>query len=169
MMQADTPPERQLAELLDRVRAGGVKLVLLGIGNELRGDDAVGVLIARDLEALELPGLKAFPVGIALENATHLVARHQATALLLVDAVSGTAAGTWRFFPPEDCDSFIHSTHSVPLSLFVAYWKREVPGLEIHFLGIGIGPTSTFGSMCDAVQRARRDIVDLARQILTER
>ena len=31
MMQAPIPPERRLAELLDRVREGGMALVLLGI------------------------------------------------------------------------------------------------------------------------------------------
>jgi hydrogenase 3 maturation protease len=157
-MTAERP---RLMELLTRAKAGGQPIVLLGIGNDMRGDDAVGVLIARDLEAFELPCLRSFPVGIALENSTHLVARHHAKTLLLVDAVSDpeNPVGTWRFFPPEECDSFIHSTHSVPLSLFVSYWKREIPDLEIHFLGIGIGPTATFGTMCKEVQKAREEIV----------
>ena len=152
-------------ELLARAKAGGQPIVLMGIGNDMRGDDAVGVLIARDLEALALPCLKAFPVGIALENSTHLVARHQAKVLLLVDAVSDPECpvGAWRFYPPEECDSFIHSTHSVPLSLFVSYWKREIPELEIHFLGIRIGPTTTFGTICKEVQRARHEIVQSIR------
>jgi hydrogenase 3 maturation protease len=165
--QPSIPSKQRLAELLDRVREGGMTLVMLGIGNELRGDDGVGTLLAQDLQALNLPWLKAFPVGIALENSTHLVARHQAQVLLLVDAVSDTERplGEWDFFPPEDCDSFIHSTHSVPLSLFVAYWKREIPDLEVHFLGINIGPTETFGTICEDVHKARKTILGQFRTV----
>lgn len=159
------PPKQRLADILDHARKGGMNLVLLGIGNELRGDDGVGTLLAKDLQTLGLPHLQAFPVGIALENCTHLVARHQAQVLLLVDAVSDPerSVGEWDFFPPEDCDSFIHSTHSVPISLFVSYWKREMPDLDVHFLGINIGPTETLGMICEDVQKARETLLDQFR------
>ena len=160
-MHQDIPPEQRLAELIGRAREGGMMLVLLGLGNELRGDDAVGTVLARDLSALGLPGLKSFPVGISVENSTHLVARHGARIMLLVDAVSepGRPLGHWDFHPPENLDSFIHSTHSVPLSLFVTFWKREVPDLEVHFIGINIGPTETFGEMCREVRETKENLI----------
>ena len=141
-------------ELLARAQAVGQPIVLLGIGNAFRGDDAIGQLVAQRLEQLELPGLRAFPVGIALENATHLVARHGAQVLLLVDAVSDLERplGDWGFFAPEALGSFIHSTHSVPLSLFVSYWRKEIPGLEVHFIGVNIHGTATFKAVSPEIE-----------------
>jgi hydrogenase 3 maturation protease len=148
--------------------AAGETIVLLGIGNEMRGDDGVGHLVAQDLAALDLPFLHAFPVGISLENATHLVARHHADILILVDAVSdsGRPLGTWDFFEPERLDCFIHSTHSVPLSLFVAYWKREIPGLEVHFIGINIHGTDSFRTLSPEVETTRTELTRIFKALL---
>ena len=63
-------PGARLMELLARAKAGGQPIVLMGIGNVFRGDDAIGHLLAQGLAEADLPGLKAFPVGISLENAT---------------------------------------------------------------------------------------------------
>jgi len=150
-----------LMELLVRAKAAGQPIVLLGIGNEFRGDDAIGHLVAQDLAELDLPGLRAFPVGVALENATHLVARHGAKVLLLMDAVSDLERplGEWGFFAPEALGCFIHSTHSVPLSLFVTYWRQELPGLEVHFLGVNIHGTATFKAVSPEIEAARVALV----------
>jgi hydrogenase maturation protease len=163
------PGESRLMELLARAQAGGQPIVLLGIGNEFRGDDAIGHLVAQGLAELELPGLRAFPVGIALENATHLVARHQAQVLLLVDAVSDLELplGTWGFFEPEALGCFIHSTHSVPLSLFVSYWRKEIPGLEVHFIGVNIHGTATFKEVSPAILATRQALLEAFRNGLS--
>ena len=158
-----SPEATRLMELLTRAKAGGQPIALLGIGNPLRGDDAIGNLLAGRLQELDLPGLHAFPVGIALENSTHLVARHKAGVLLLVDAVSDPERplGEWAFFPPESLDCFIHSTHSIPLNLLVAYWKRELPGLEIHFIGVNIHGTATFQAVSPEITAACAGLAEL--------
>lgn len=147
-------------ELLARAKALRQPIVLLGIGNEFRGDDAIGHLLAQSLDERKLPGLSSFAVGISVENATHLVARHGAKVLILVDAVSNPERplGEWGFFEPDTLDSFIHSTHSVPLSLFVAYWKREVPGLEVHFIGVNIHGTATFRAISPEILEVREQL-----------
>ena len=160
-MTAGPEPGPCLVELLARAKAGGQPIVLLGIGNEFRGDDAIGHLVAQALAQADLPGLKACPVGISLENATHLVARHGARVLILMDAVSDPERplGEWGFFEPESLGCFIHSTHSVPLSLFVAYWRQEIPGLDIHFIGVNIHGTATFRAVSPELEAARADLV----------
>jgi len=161
-MTTGPEPGACLMELLARAKAGGQPIVLLGIGNEFRGDDAIGHLVAKGLADLGLPGLKAFPVGVSLENATHLVARHQARVLILVDAVSDPERplGEWGFFDPETLGSFIHSTHSVPLSLFVSYWRQEIPGLEVHFIGVNIHGTATFKAVSPEIEAVRSLLVE---------
>lgn len=158
----DPEPGPRLMELLARAKTGGQPIVLLGIGNEFRGDDAIGHLLAQGLQKLDLPGLRAFPVGISLENATHLVARHGAEMLLLVDAVSDLERplGEWDFFEPESLGCFIHSTHSVPLSLFVTYWRKEVPGLDVHFIGVNIHGTATFKAVSPEIESTCLALLD---------
>ena len=153
----------RLMELLARAKAGGQPIVLMGIGNEFRGDDAIGHLLAQSLDERKLPGLASFPVGISVENATHLAARHGAKVLILVDAVSDLERplGEWGFFEPDTLDSFIHSTHSVPLSLFVAYWKHEIPDLDVHFIGVNIHGTTTFKEISPEILEVRERLVQV--------
>lgn len=167
-MKAGPEPGPRLMELLTRAKAGGQPIVLLGIGNEFRGDDAIGHLLAQSLEELHLPGLKSFPVGISLENATHLVARHGAEVLILVDAVSDLERplGEWGFFEPGALGCFIHSTHSVPLSLFVSYWKKELPDLEVHFIGVNIHGTATFKEVSPEILDARQMLIEVFQDAL---
>lgn len=62
---------------------------VIGIGNELRGDDAAGLLVARRLRELTLPGVEA----VEADEATDLVELlGSAERAILVDAVVGASA-----------------------------------------------------------------------------
>jgi hydrogenase 3 maturation protease len=115
-------------------------LVILGMGNPMRGDDAIGHLLAEKLEPLNRPGFQAHAVGTAVENAMSWVRQAAGGALLLVDAVFDETLeeGSWALYPSDRLDSMCHSTHSIPLSMLISFWREEVPGLEACFLGISI-------------------------------
>ena len=73
---------------------GGV--LVIGLGNELRGDDAVGIEVVRRLQELapdlDLIGMEGEPVGL-------LNAWLGATGVVVVDSMrSGAAPGTVRRF-----------------------------------------------------------------------
>jgi hydrogenase maturation protease len=115
-------------------------LLLLGMGNPLRGDDAIGHLLAEALEPLIRPGFHAHAVGASVENAMRWVRETAGGAVLLVDAVfdESLEEGAWALYPGDQLDSMCHSTHSIPLSMLISYWRQEVPDLQVHFLGISI-------------------------------
>ena len=98
-------------------------LLLLGMGNPLRGDDAIGHLLAEALEPLGGEGFQAHAVGTAVENAMRWIRETAGGTLLLVDAVfdESLAEGSWALYPSEQLDSMCHSTHSIPLSMLIAY------------------------------------------------
>lgn len=150
---------------LDSLLRGRSPVAVLGMGNELLGDDAVGHRIAQDVENLAHPDWVGIPVGIALENAYGLVRRARPQLLLIVDAVAmeGMAPGAWDLWPPEGLDAAIHSTHSVPLPLFVRMWREDIPGLEVAFLGINLGQARQGAPLSAAVAEAREAIVALFR------
>ena len=72
-----------------------MKTVLIGIGNEFRGDDAVGRVLARRLAAMELPGLEIHESSGECFSLMELWT--DADKVILVDALqSGAAPGTIR-------------------------------------------------------------------------
>lgn len=94
---------------------GNKKLIVIGVGNELRGDDATGVIVAREIEKKKLPGVRTTiesGEGMAL-----IEAWQDADGAVIVDACrSGAGAGKiFRFDArkqklPEAF--FVYSTHA---------------------------------------------------------
>ena len=130
-------------------------LLVLGMGNSLRGDDAIGHLLAEALEPLGGEGFQAHAVGTAVENAMRWVRETAGGTVLLVDAVfdERLAEGAWAFYPSDQLDSMCHSTHSIPLSMLIAYWRKEVPGLQVHFLGISIRSNTDMAPLSPLLQK----------------
>jgi hydrogenase maturation protease len=130
-------------------------LLMLGIGNPMRGDDAIGHMLAESLESLNGDGFQAHAVGTAVENAMSWIRQTAGGTLLLVDAVfdESLAEGSWALFPPDQLDSMCHSTHSIPLSMLISYWQKEVPDLQVHFLGISIRNNTDMAPLSSALQQ----------------
>jgi hydrogenase maturation protease len=123
-----------------------MKLVIVGIGQELRGDDAAGALVVRrwaernagklpaDVKILPLPGL-----GLLDQLSGYGKA-------ILVDAVlggPGVSPGSFLFLKPDDLAAFTRGTGSAhgwgvaeTLKLGEALGRDDLPA-EINLLGIG--------------------------------
>lgn len=68
-------------------------VLVIGIGNEFRGDDAIGLLAVRDVEAFHLPGVRV--VESRGDGARVMRMWKGMSTVLLIDAVhSGSPAGT---------------------------------------------------------------------------
>ena len=152
--------ERELGGWLQGHRRKGGRVLVVGLGNELRGDDGVGCLVARVAEELGQGALRGLldglDAGISIENAGGAVRRSGARGVLLVDAVrvEGEPVGAWRMYPTEDLDSVWHTTHSVPLSLIVRAWRQDMAETDFAFLGVAIGETWDFAEVSDEVNAA---------------
>ncbi len=143
-------------------------LLVLGVGNELLGDDAVGHLLAEDLAAIRREGFVSAGVGVAIENAGPLVRRHRPDVLILIDAATGIGRSPWAFVPPSRLDTFCHSTHSVPLPLLIAAWKSDNPRLQAFFIGITPHANDLATPLSFQVAAARSEIAAIFRQCLLE-
>ena len=87
------PCSRQPAKLKTESDRNSTFLVI-GYGNELRGDDAVGPIIARKVEALCLPGVRVITSQqLAPELADDIA---QANRVVFVDAAVDVAEVTFR-------------------------------------------------------------------------
>jgi len=135
-------------------------ILVLGVGNALKGDDGVGSYVAERLSAWGSPAPVAGAVrrsandsGTTPENHTSVVRRLRPDLLVIVDAADmGLAPGDCRIIPPERAGALGLSTHSMPLSLFVSY----VSNLAARIVLVGVQPrTMALGDgMCREVLAA---------------
>jgi hydrogenase 3 maturation protease len=90
------------------------KKILLGLGNPVGRDDAVGLRVAEALREAEWLSIPA----PALENVLGLVEKEKPEKLVIVDAAEmGLPPGTIRRLPLGKGAEMLGSTHGLPLSL----------------------------------------------------
>lgn len=149
------------------------EILLIGVGNELRGDDAVGLLIARRIQALNLPGVAVLEWN---REASGLMELWQNVSMvLLVDAVcSGNPPGTLHRWDavgaPLPADCFAASSHSLGVAQTVELARvldRLPPrlivyGVEAKQFAIQAGLSPELEDGFDAiVQQIRDDLVKI--------
>lgn len=114
------------------------RLVILGMGNDLFGDDSAGVLVARALQPLARgqPDVLVLDGGAMPENFVGCIEQFSPHQLLLIDALrAGDAPGTICVVSPEHARSGGLSTHRLSLTLLTTYLQRQV-GCPTRLVGI---------------------------------
>jgi hydrogenase 3 maturation protease len=116
------------------------RLALVGIGNEFNGDDAAGVLVARQLaecnHKFQAGQVLVIDAGQVPENIVGSLRRFEPGVVLLVDAAQmGQSPGTVALVPLESVTGMSASSHSLPLSMLAGYLQSEFD-CEVHLLGI---------------------------------
>jgi hydrogenase 3 maturation protease len=124
--------------------AGGraQRVAVLGIGNELNGDDGVGVLAARQLMALlvtapELQSRTAvYEACSAPESFSGPLRRFAPDVVILIDAAYlQKAPGEVEWIDWQNTEGFTASTHGLPPTLFAQFLMREL-GCRVRLVGI---------------------------------
>ena len=124
-------------ELVLRERLTGARhLAVVGIGDELNPHDRLGMLAARRIEALGLPGLKVFYGGTMPESVTAPVRRSRPAHILFIDAaVMGKAPGTLGIIEACEVHADLLITHALPLPVVMEYLEKEAKA-QVTLLGI---------------------------------
>ncbi len=134
--------------------------MLLGVGNELNGDDAVGCFIADNFIARNWLCVNT---GTVPENFVGTVRKEKPSLLVIVDAAElGLKPGQFRELRKEQANSVFYSTHSLPLSEFIS----QVEGFVEKIILIGIQPLSTqqFSGLSSEVKQAAKKIMALLKR-----
>lgn len=141
---AVTPLPADLAEALRARLRGGV--VVMGIGNPLRGDDAVGSVVARALRGGLSPASGSVPPVTVLdaeeipESWVGPAVAAGPDVVLLIDAVElGAAPGSAALLEAAELGRDACFTHRTPLGPVADYLERAT-GAEVLLLGIQPGP-----------------------------
>jgi hydrogenase 3 maturation protease len=123
-------------ELRNFIR-GANKIAILGIGNDLRSDDGLGIYIIEKL-TIDDPRVMIENVGSVPEGFARNLAEFGAERVIMVDAADMMKPpGHIELVTKDRIGGITISTHSMPLSFLMMYLEQETGGKTIL---IGIQP-----------------------------
>jgi hydrogenase 3 maturation protease len=161
------PWQNSLSKLLRNYLAnsnGSPRLAIVGIGNELNGDDAAGSLVARSLREKKCNWGIYCPLvidaGVAPENMTGEIREFKPGLIVFIDAADmGEAPGTVRWIAMDEIDGMSASTHRMPLSMLAQYLTLEL-GCDIVLLGIQPSTVKMGEELSEPVRRVVENMSD---------
>lgn len=141
------------------------KLAIVAIGNELSGDDAIGVIIGEEL--LRDSGLMA-DIFIAYQSPEAYLMKlieGKYTHVLFIDGIEADASpGEIFFVEPKEIISEQLSTHRFPLKLLLEILLKE--GLRVLFIGIQVKKRGVGVDITDEVKSAGEYLIRELRNML---
>lgn len=109
-------------------------VVVVGVGNPLRGDDAVGCLVARRLRGAE--GARVIEAEEVPESFVGDIAAAMPDVVALVDAVDlGAEPGAVAMLEREQVATYAPTTHRMPLSLVMEVVQRRT-GADVFLIAV---------------------------------
>lgn len=139
------------------------KVVLMGVGNPLMGDDAVGSWIAE-----ELKGKVNIPVFVGEdvpENYLYDIIAEEPRYLLVVDAVDfGGVAGEARLIDINELTPRFLSSHGMSLNIMASILEEK--GCKVILLGIQPKNLAFGAEMSEEVKKSGEEILSLIRSWL---
>ncbi len=159
--------------------AGGAvgprRVAVLGIGQELRGDDAAGLKVAQRLWAVREPveedAVMIIQGGPAPENQTGTLRRFGPDLVIMVDAAEmGDPPGTVRWLDWQEITGITAVGHALPLHVLADYLVAEL-GCRVCLLGIQPTTENIFSDeigapLSQAVSQAVRQVVGELAELL---
>jgi hydrogenase 3 maturation protease len=137
------------------------RVVVVGIGSEFRGDDAAGVLVARNLKkCVKSPNVLVIEAGVAPENFTSEIRKFRPSHIILIDAADfGAKPGTFIFTDSSAAIGQSISTHKLPLSILSDYLHAQTSA-KVLLVGIQPARAELSSEMCEEVKGAVDEVVD---------
>ena len=135
------------------------KVVVVGIGNILRGDDAFGPRMIENLAGKTDAAL--VDAGAAPESFVGKITRSDPDTVLLVDACSmGKRPGEYSVLEKNDLLKCGFTTHDISPNLFIEFLESQTSA-RIFLLGVQPLDVSTGSEMSEPVARTLEDLTTI--------
>jgi hydrogenase 3 maturation protease len=146
----------ELKSFLEDVKS----LVIIGMGNELRGDDSVGLEVVRILKPYNRSNLKIFEGHTMPEVFIGPACAANPSHLLIVDAAEiKEKPGKWRLLSVDEIDSGILTTHMIPPTE-IAFQIKKRCSAEVAFIGIQPRSRDLSFSLSKECKKAALEVVN---------
>lgn len=144
------------------------KLIVLGVGNELKSDDGVGPFIIRKLKSLNIENdsLLFIDAKTVPENFTGKIRKENPTHLIIVDAcLMDLNPGDMQIVNKYEFANIGISTHSMSLSFFVRFLEKDT---DFRIIFVGIEPeTMDWGAQpTEKVQKTACNFIEILKGII---
>jgi len=127
------PFEEDLTTFLKGCR----RLMIAGMGNTLRRDDAVGIKVVSGLKGKLPEGIELLDCGTTPENFSSRFKRSEPTHILFFDAVEmRREPGSYGFIDEETLATQSVSTHKQSVKMLFRVLREWSPGVKIGLVGI---------------------------------
>jgi hydrogenase 3 maturation protease len=147
---------------------GDKRVVIVGVGNPIRGDDAVGPRIIELLESKPINNVLLLNTESVPEAFTGKVEQFNPTHVLLVDAANFRGMpGETKLITGEQIGGQAISTHSLPLNIFISYIEKSL-GISVILLGIQPMSINLGESMSEPVKKVAKIVADTLHRILSK-
>ena len=139
----------ELKELLARAS----RLLFVGVGNVLKRDDGVGVLISRQI--IERPGILSLTVEVSIENYIGKINSLEPEEMVLIDCMDlGGPPGSFDLIALKDVEDITFNTHNVSLGRLGDFFRFPSYVLGIQPRSIDFGD-----QLSPPVEEAARQII----------
>jgi len=146
------------------------RVAILGIGHELRGDDAVGLEVARQLQNSigRRPGLMVIETGPVPENYTSRLRRFRPDLVVLVDAaIMGERPGTVCSLDWQNLGGITFSSHALSLQLLASYLNAEL-NCQVNIIGIQPENNTLHAPLSPTARQAVTDAIEMIKKTFLE-
>lgn len=159
---------------------GASSLVILGIGNDIRGDDGLGPYIIEELSLkkeeiqensdidsiFDLKDLFLINGGSVPENFTSKIKSYDPSHIILIDAsLMNKEPGDIEIVNKENISNVSISTHSMSLAYLIKFLELEKP-FEILFIGIEPELMDLSFELSDTIKKASDNLVEVLFSVI---
>jgi len=122
-MKEESRYEQKLKAWLSGVR----RVAIVGVGNTIRRDDAIGIEIVRLLQGKASPDVLLIEAETMPENCIdQIVDFHPSHVLILDSGLVGGRPGNAKLLKPTENMKATVSSHMLPLQVFCAYLEKAI-------------------------------------------
>lgn len=140
--------------------------MILGIGNDMRGDDGLGSILAQKLSILENENITVFDGKTVPENFTGAIKKEIPSHIILLDAVEmNKPPGHIKLVSKEEIANYSISTHAMPLSFLIKYLESTTPA-EIMLMGIQPDNMDLICEISPKIQESLNYVLKLFKHVL---
>lgn len=141
------------------------RAAIVGIGSEIRGDEAAGLLIVEDLRNRDLSDTLVLNTGTRPENFTGDIRKFKPTHILMIEAAHFDGEpGEGRLIPTQELKDEV-ITHNTPLTIFKDYMEKTLCS-NVAFLGIQYTDVN-LGDPTPQINEASKGIAETIYQVLS--
>jgi len=143
------------------------RVIILGIGNDLRGDDGIGPTMVKFLnKEIKNPDVKIIDCGVVPENFLSKIESFKPKKVIIIDAIDANKVpGTIHIIKELSNNQLALSTHRVPLSIMVEYLKKTAK-VEVVLIGVQVKNTEFGSEMSNEVRVAVKEIANKTKDLL---